>query len=129
MLALPRIPKSKKVFDNSKVTDHHAIIPTGQSPAALVGNERQLYHLIARRFIAAFYPDCEFMQTTVLADAGGIGFKASGKVVTSPGWRSIYQKPGEQAAGQGATTMVTAVMTACCRRLPSGRATPMSRAC
>ena len=101
VLALPRIPKSKKVFDNSKVTDHHAIIPTGQSPAALVGNERQLYHLIARRFIAAFYPDCEFMQTTVLADAGGIGFKASGKVVTSPGWRSIYQKPGEQAAGQG----------------------------
>ncbi len=101
VLALPRIPKSKKVFDNSKVTDHHAIIPTGQSPAALVGNERQLYHLIARRFIAAFYPDCEFMQTTVLADAGGIGFKASGKVVTSPGWRSIYQKPGGQAAGQG----------------------------
>ncbi|MDE5625599.1 MAG: DNA topoisomerase III, partial [Muribaculaceae bacterium] len=101
VLALPRIPKSKKVFDNSKVTDHHAIIPTGQSPAALVGNERQLYHLIARRFIAAFYPDCEFMQTTVLADAGGVGFKASGKVVTAPGWRSIYQKPGEQATGQG----------------------------
>lgn len=95
VLALPRIPKSKKVFDNSKVTDHHAIIPTGQSPSVLVGNERQLYHLIARRFIAAFYPDCEFMQTTVLADAGGVGFKASGKVVTSPGWRSIYQKEGE----------------------------------
>lgn len=91
VLALPRIPKSKKVFDNSKVTDHHAIIPTGQSPSVLVGNERQLYHLIARRFIAVFYPDCEFMQTTVLAEAGGVGFKASGKVVTSPGWRGIYQ--------------------------------------
>lgn len=98
VLALPKIPKSKKVFDNSKVTDHHAIIPTGQLPTSLVGNERLLYHLIARRFIAAFYPDCEFMQTTVLAEAGGVGFKASGKVVTSPGWRSIYQKPGEQPA-------------------------------
>lgn len=101
VLALPKIPKSKKVFDNSKVTDHHAIIPTGQSPSALVGNERQLYHLIARRFIAAFYPDCEFMQTTVMAEAGGVGFKASGKVVTSPGWRVIYQKSGEQTPGQG----------------------------
>lgn len=101
VLALQKIPKSKKVFDNSKVTDHHAIIPTGQSPAVLVGNERQLYHLIARRFIAAFYPDCEFMQTTVLAEAGGVGFKASGKVVTAPGWRAVYQKPGEQSAAQG----------------------------
>ncbi len=107
VLALPKIPKSKKVFDNSKVTDHHAIIPTGQSPASLVGNERLLYHLIARRFIAAFYPDCEFMQTTVLAEAGGVGFKASGKVVASPGWRSIYQKPGDQPSisvnGEGNT--------------------------
>lgn len=95
LLALPKLPKSKKVFDNSKVTDHHAIIPTGQSPERLVGNERLLYHLIARRFIAVFYPDCEFMQTTVLADAGGVGFKATGKVITSPGWRSIYQKSDE----------------------------------
>lgn len=99
LLALPKIPKSKKVFDNSKVTDHHAIIPTGQLPLALVGNERLLYHLIARRFIAAFYPDCEYMQTTVMADAGGVGFKASGKVVTSPGWRVIYQKQEEPASG------------------------------
>lgn len=95
LLALAKLPKSKKVFDNSKVTDHHAIIPTGQSPERLVGNERLLYHLIARRFIAAFYPDCEFMQTTVLAEVGGVGFKATGKVITSPGWRSIYQKADE----------------------------------
>lgn len=95
LLALPRLPKSKKVFDSSKVTDHHAIIPTGQSPERLVGNQRLMYHLIARRFIAAFYPDCEFQQTTVLADAGGVGFKASGKVITSPGWRAIYTKPEE----------------------------------
>ncbi len=92
-----KIPKSKKVFDNSKVTDHHAIIPTGQAPNMLDGNEKKMYHLIARRFIAVFYPDCIFSTTTVLADIAGLGFKATGKVILTPGWRSIYQKdaPGE----------------------------------
>lgn len=85
-----KIPKSKKNFDNSKVTDHHAIIPTGQAPTALVGDERKLYHLIALRFIAAFYPDCEFMSTTVLAKTGTVEFKATGKVIVSPGWRQVY---------------------------------------
>ena len=85
-----KIVKSKKVFDNSKVTDHHAIIPTGQLPTSLVGEERKLYHLIALRFIAAFYPDCEFMTTTVLGDTEGIGFKATGKVIIEPGWRIVY---------------------------------------
>ena len=85
-----KIPKSKKVFDNSKVTDHHAIIPTGQSPSALIGDERKLYHLIALRFIAAFYPDCIFRATTVLGEAGGVGFKATGKVIVDPGWRNVY---------------------------------------
>lgn len=85
-----KIPKSKKIFDNSKVTDHHAIIPTGQAPTALVGDERKLYHLIALRFIAAFYPDCEFMSTTVLAKAGTVEFKATGKVIVLPGWRQVY---------------------------------------
>lgn len=85
-----KLPKSKKVFDNSKVTDHHAIIPTGESPSVLVGNERKLYHLIALRFIAAFYPDCNFSTTTVTADIDGQGFKATGKVITSPGWREVY---------------------------------------
>lgn len=85
-----KIPKSKKIFDNSKVTDHHAIIPTGQAPTALVGDERKLYHLIALRFIAAFYPDCEFMSTTVLAKAGTVELKATGKVIVSPGWRQVY---------------------------------------
>ncbi len=85
-----KIPKSKKVFDNSKVTDHHAIIPTGESPSRLVGDERKLYHLIALRFIAAFYPDCKFQQTTVIGKAGDINFKATGKVVTEPGWRVLY---------------------------------------
>ena len=85
-----KIPKSKKVFDNAKVTDHHAIIPTGQSPSALVGNERKLYHLIAMRFIAAFYPDCIFLQTTVVGKAADVEFKAVGKVIESPGWRILF---------------------------------------
>ncbi len=85
-----KIPKSKKVFDNSKVTDHHAIIPTGQAPTALVGNERLLYHLIAMRFIAAFYPDCTFMQTTVMGMVDKSEFKAVGKVIDTPGWRALY---------------------------------------
>ena len=84
-----KLPKSKKVFDNSKVTDHHAIIPTGQSPASLVGDERKLYHLIALRFISAFYPDCEFMTITVLGDVEGVEFKATGKVIIEPGWRLV----------------------------------------
>ncbi len=85
-----KIPKSKKVFDNSKVTDHHAIIPTGQAPNRLVGDERKLYHLIALRFISAFYPDCVFMSTTVLGEVDKIGFKATGKVIVEPGWRTVY---------------------------------------
>lgn len=85
-----KIPKTKKVFDNSKVTDHHAIIPTGQSPSVLVGDERKMYHLIALRFIAAFYPDSVYLATTVLGDVAGVGFKATGKVIVDPGWRNVY---------------------------------------
>lgn len=85
-----KIPKSKKVFDNSKVTDHHAIIPTGQSPSVLVGDERKMYHLIAQRFIAAFYPDCVFSTTTVLGDVNEVGFKTTGKTILEPGWRKIF---------------------------------------
>lgn len=84
------ISKSKKIFDNAKVTDHHAIIPTGVSPASLVGEERNLYHLIALRFIAAFYPDCRFKTTTVNAVAGDFKFRASGKVIIENGWREVY---------------------------------------
>lgn len=96
------IPKSKKIFDNSKVTDHHAIIPTGQSPAGLEGDEKRLYHLIAMRFIAAFYNDCEFEASTVTGHAAEYGFKAMGKVITSPGWRVLFAdtkaKDDDQAA-------------------------------
>ncbi|MCM1310967.1 MAG: DNA topoisomerase 3 [Bacteroides sp.] len=86
-----KIPKSKKVFDNSKVTDHHAIIPTGESPRMLAGDEKLMYHLIALRFIAAFYPDCEFSTTTVLAKVDDVEFKTTGKVITKPGWRELYK--------------------------------------
>ncbi|HBI58632.1 MAG: DNA topoisomerase 3 [Duncaniella sp.] len=97
-----KIPKSKKVFDNSKVTDHHAIIPTGQSPSQLVGDERKLYHLIALRFIAAFYPDCQFMSTTVNGEVDKTGFKATGKVITDPGWRKVYEgKKDENPVEEG----------------------------
>lgn len=85
-----KLPKSKKVFDNSKVTDHHAIIPTGESPAVLVGDERKLYHLVAMRFISVFYPDCLFSQTVVDAEVGKHKFKATGKVIIDPGWRSLF---------------------------------------
>ena len=96
------IPKSKKVFDNAKVTDHHAIIPTGQSPQVLVGDERKLYHLIALRFIAAFYPDCQFNTTAVLGEIDSLPFKASGKVITDPGWRRLYEKEPDQAQADAA---------------------------
>ncbi|MDE6514359.1 MAG: DNA topoisomerase III, partial [Muribaculaceae bacterium] len=86
-----KIPKSKKVFDNSKVTDHHAIIPTGEAPNRLAGDEKLMYHLIALRFIAAFYPDCEFSTTTVMAQVDDVEFKTSGKVITKPGWRDLFK--------------------------------------
>ena len=88
VLANP-ITKSKKIFDDTKVTDHHAIIPTGDSPSSLIGYERKLYHLIALRFIAAFYPDCLFMATTVTGTVDKSTFKANGKVITSRGWRDV----------------------------------------
>lgn len=90
ILLAKKLPKSKKVFDDTKVTDHHAIIPTGQAPSSLVGDERKLYHLIALRFISAFYPDCVFITTTVMGNVAGVGFKTVGKVIIEPGWRSVY---------------------------------------
>lgn len=87
------LKKSKKVFDNSKVTDHHAIIPTGLTlPANLTAPERNVFDLIAKRFIGVFYPDCAFEQTVVNASVGKYKFKATGKVITDPGWKAIYAK-------------------------------------
>ena len=98
LLALSKLPKTKKVFDNSKVTDHHAIIPTNVNPAtvAMTPDEKRVYHLIAMRFIAAFYPDCEFNTTTVMAQVGEYGFKATGKEILKPGWRDQFNKPGDK---------------------------------
>lgn len=95
-LAGKKLPKSKRVFDTSKVTDHHAIIPTGVPASALSDMERNVYDLIARRFIAVFYPDCKFSTTTVLGKVENVEFKVSGKEILEPGWRTIYaQQPSQ----------------------------------
>jgi DNA topoisomerase-3 len=86
------LPKSKKVFDNSKVTDHHAIIPTGQRPSNLTDLERKVYDMVALRFIAAFYPPCQVSTTTVLAQAGDIQFKVTGREILEQGWREVFAK-------------------------------------
>lgn len=84
--------KPKRIFDTSKVTDHHAIIPTGVPAVNLTDMERNVYDLIARRFIAAFWPDCKFSTTTVLGKVEEVEFKVSGKEILSPGWRTVYAK-------------------------------------
>ena len=97
------LPKSKKVFDSSKVTDHHAIIPTGMIPSALTDMQRKVFDLVARRFIAAFYPDCKYAQTTVLGEVRSVAtelqpteqaieFKVTGRTILDPGWRTVYAK-------------------------------------
>ena len=91
-LAGKPLPKSKKVFDSSKVTDHHAIIPTGVPATNMTDMERHVYDLVARRFISVFYPDCKFATTTVLGKVEDIEFKTSGKTILDPGWRTIYAK-------------------------------------
>ncbi len=100
------LPKSKKVFDSSKVTDHHAIIPTGVTPTGLTDMEQNVYDLVATRFISVFYPDCKFSTTTVLGEVVNndegkndkIEFKVSGKEILSPGWREVYTKESKTTA-------------------------------
>ena len=91
-LADKPLPKSKKVFDSSKVTDHHAIIPTGVPAQSLTDLERNVYDLIARRFISVFYPDCKFSTTTATGRVDEVDFKVSGKQILDPGWRVLYAK-------------------------------------
>lgn len=86
------LPKSKKVFDTSKVTDHHAIIPTGVPASNLTDLEQHVYDLVARRFISVFYPDCKFSTTTVMGKVDDVEFKVSGKQINDPGWRVLYAK-------------------------------------
>lgn len=96
-LAGKKLPKSKKVFDSSKVTDHHAIIPTGVAAMNLSDIERHVYDMVARRFISVFYPDCKFATTTVMGRVEDIEFKATGKTILSPGWRTVYEKDVQAA--------------------------------
>ena len=104
-----KLPKTKKVFDNSKLTDHHAIIPTGQAPVALTPDEKKVFDMVALRFIAAFYPDCKTITTTVWVnvadeqnrtkpDGNGVLFRTSGKQILVPGWREVFDMSKEQGA-------------------------------
>jgi DNA topoisomerase-3 len=101
-LLTAKLPKTKKVFDNSKVTDHHAIIPTGVQPNALNENEKRVFDLVARRFIANFYPECKIATTTVLGEVKRVEFKVNGKQILDPGWRVVFEK-GE-GKGEGSET-------------------------
>ena len=116
-----KLIKSKKVFDNSKVTDHHAIIPTGVQPQGLTDMEKNVFDLIARRFIAVFYPDCKFSTTTVTGEADGIEFKVSGKQIIDPGWRVIFAKEPKEDTKEGEEESVLPAFT----KGESGPHTPM----
>ncbi|KAA6340318.1 DNA topoisomerase 3 [termite gut metagenome] len=91
-----KLVKSKKVFDSSKVTDHHAIIPTGVHPQNLTDTEKRVFDLVARRFIAVFYPDCKISTTTILGEVNKIEFKVTGKQILEPGWRVIFAKEQQE---------------------------------
>ncbi len=98
-----KLKKSKKVFDSSKVTDHHAIIPTGTDPqtVSLTTDEKRVYDLVARRFIAVFYPDCKFSTTTVMGEVKDVEFKASGKQILEEGWRTVFGGRGTTPDEEG----------------------------
>lgn len=98
-LAVKKLPKSKKVFDNSKVTDHHAIIPTGVVPQGLSFAEEKVYDEVCRHFIAVFYPDCQFATTTVLGKVEEVEFKTSGKQILVPGWREVIKPVKKEEVG------------------------------
>ena len=92
------LPKFKKVFDNKKVTDHHAIIPTGQRPDCMDADEKKVYDLVALHFIANFYPDCEVSQTVVLGAVEDVTFKVTGKEILSAGWRVVFPKDADDSS-------------------------------
>ncbi len=110
LLTAPSLRKSKKVFDNAKITDHHAIIPTGQPVHGLSDRESKVFDLVARHFIAAFYPDCQISTTTVQGKVGRTAFKTSGKEILQPGWRVVFSgaspddEPTEGEGGEGSST-------------------------
>ena len=119
-LAGKKLPKSKKVFDNSKVTDHHAIIPTGVVPQGLSVTESQVYDEVCRHFIAVFYPDCQFATTTVLGKVEEVEFKTSGKQILEPGWRTVIKPSASPSGDASSVTDATPDSSAS----PSGDASP-----
>ena len=96
-----KIIQPKRIFDDTKITDHHAIIPTGVKPGGLTLEQKKVYDTIARRFIAAFYPDCTVSNTTVLGKVAGHEFKATGKVILDEGWRALYPKNSSEPVEPG----------------------------
>ena len=107
------IAKNKRVFDNKKVTDHHAIIPTGTAaPAGLTADERRVYDLVARRFIAAFYPDCEVATTTVTGASAEVDFRATGRQILKPGWRTVFEREGSKKEEKAEEEEAEAVLPA-----------------
>ena len=105
------LPKSKRVFNTSKVTDHHAIIPTGVQPQGLTDAEQKVFDLIARRFIAAFYPNCKFSTTTVIGEVDKIEFQASGKEILELGWKVCFEKATESSPTTSNNEQETTVTT------------------
>jgi DNA topoisomerase-3 len=95
-----KIRKSKQVFDNKKVTDHHAIIPTGVPPSGITPDEQKVYTAVTKRFISVFYPDCTVSNTTVLGEVLKLEFKATGKQILSPGWRAVYDTDKKKTKDQ-----------------------------
>ena len=102
------LKKSKKVFDSKKVTDHHAIIPTGME-SRLGEHDQNVYDIIARRFIAVFYPECEVSNTAVIGEAAKISFKATGKEIISEGWRAVFASAKSKTSNKDEVLMPTFV--------------------
>ncbi|TMP90065.1 MAG: DNA topoisomerase III [Verrucomicrobia bacterium] len=98
------VKPTKRVFNNAKVSDHHAIIPTGASPARLDEFERKIYDMVARRTIAVFYPAAQFEVTTRITRVEGEPFKTDGKIIVDPGWLAVY---GREAGGEGEEALAT----------------------
>ena len=119
LLQQAKLPKSKKVFDNSKVTDHHAIIPTNVTAVNLTDREKNVYDLVVRRFIAAFYPDCQVSNTTVMGRVENVEFKATGRQILSPGWRVVFGKEDVGEDSVETQILPTFVVGECGPHIPS----------
>lgn len=97
------IPMRKTIFDNEKISDHHAIIPTGIEPTHMTADEARIYDLIVRRFIAVFYPECKVSNTTVMGQVDELTFKTTGKQVLDKGWRVVYDELDSASAKKAET--------------------------